>query len=47
MYLTNVSKCQGWQVLDIINEKAASAHKLTPFLKAEDGRITYPEAGSQ
>ncbi len=33
---------QGWQVLDIISDRAASEHKLTPFLKVEDGRITYP-----
>jgi len=34
---------QGWQVLDIISDKAASVHKLTPFLKVADGRIVYPE----
>jgi uncharacterized protein (DUF488 family) len=33
---------QGWQVLDIISEKAPSTHKLMPFLKVEHGRITYP-----
>jgi uncharacterized protein (DUF488 family) len=32
----------GWQVLDIMSDKATSVHKLTPFLKVEDGRITYP-----
>jgi uncharacterized protein (DUF488 family) len=34
---------QGWQVLDIISEKAVSEHKLTPFLKVEDGKLAYPE----
>ena len=34
---------QGWQVLDIISDKAANVHKLTPFLKVEDGGIIYPE----
>jgi uncharacterized protein (DUF488 family) len=33
---------QGWQVLDIITDKAPSVHKLTPFLKVEDGHLTYP-----
>lgn len=33
---------EGWQVLDIITDKAPSVHKLTPFLKVEDGRLTYP-----
>lgn len=37
---------QGWQVLDIISEKPASTHKLTPFLKVEDGQIVYPEVES-
>lgn len=32
----------GWQVLDIINDKAPTVHKLTPFLNVEDGRLTYP-----
>jgi uncharacterized protein (DUF488 family) len=35
---------QGWQVLDIIGEKAASEHKVTSFLKVEDGRMMYPES---
>lgn len=33
---------EGWQVLDIINDKAPTVHKLTPFLNVEDGRLTYP-----
>jgi uncharacterized protein (DUF488 family) len=38
---------QGWQVLDIISDKAATEHKLTPFLRIqEDGQITYPEVES-
>ena len=38
---------QGWQALHIINDKAASTYKLTPFLKVEDGRLIYPEVESQ
>jgi uncharacterized protein (DUF488 family) len=34
---------QGWQVLHIQSRKTASPHKLTPFLKVQDGKITYPE----
>ena len=37
---------QGWQVLDIISEKAVSEHKLTPFLKVENGQLAYPEVES-
>lgn len=33
---------RGWQVLDIITDKAPTTHKLTSFLKVEDERITYP-----
>ena len=33
---------QDWQVLDIITDKAPTLHKLTPFLKFEDGRLMYP-----
>jgi uncharacterized protein (DUF488 family) len=33
---------QGWQVLHIQSRKTASPHKLTPFLKVQDGKITYP-----
>jgi len=33
----------GWQVLHIQSRKTASPHKLTPFLKVQDGKITYPE----
>jgi len=32
----------GWQVLHIQSRKTASPHKLTPFLKVQDGKITYP-----
>lgn len=38
---------QGWQVLDVISGKAATEHKLTPFLKVEDGRMMYPEVEGQ
>jgi uncharacterized protein (DUF488 family) len=34
---------QGWQVLHIQSRKTASPHKLTPFLKVQVGKITYPE----
>lgn len=33
---------QGWQVLHIQSKKTASPHKPTPFLKIEDGKLTYP-----
>jgi len=33
---------QGWQVLHIQSRKTASPHKLTPFLKVQDGKIAYP-----
>ncbi len=33
---------QGWQVLHIQSRKTASPHALTPFLKVQDGRLTYP-----
>ena len=34
---------QGWQVLHIQSRKTASPHELTPFLKVQNGKITYPE----
>jgi uncharacterized protein (DUF488 family) len=34
---------QGWQVLHIQSRKTANPHELTPFLKVQDGKITYPE----
>ena len=33
---------QGWQVLHIQSRKTANLHKLTPFLKVQDGKIRYP-----
>ncbi len=33
---------QGWQVLHIQSRKTASLHELTPFLKVQDGKLTYP-----
>jgi uncharacterized protein (DUF488 family) len=33
---------KGWDVRDIMTLEKASPHRLTPFLKAEDGRLTYP-----
>ncbi len=33
---------QGWQVLHIQSRKTANPHELTPFLKVQDGKITYP-----
>ena len=32
----------GWQVLHIQSRKTANLHILTPFLKVQDGKITYP-----
>jgi uncharacterized protein (DUF488 family) len=34
---------QGWQVMHIQSRKTASPHELTPFLKVQDGKISYPE----
>jgi uncharacterized protein (DUF488 family) len=34
---------QGWQVLHIQSRKTANPHEITPFLKVQDGKITYPE----
>jgi uncharacterized protein (DUF488 family) len=34
---------QGWHVLHIQSRKTASPHKLTTFLKVQDGKLTYPE----
>ncbi len=33
---------QGWQVLHIQSRKTAQPHELTPFLKVQDGKLTYP-----
>jgi len=33
----------GWQVLHITSKKTAKQHELTPFLKVQDGNLTYPE----
>ena len=33
---------QGWEVRDIQSKKTAKLHTLTPFLKVQDGKITYP-----
>jgi uncharacterized protein (DUF488 family) len=33
---------RGWQVLDIVGPSAATPHKLTPFARVEETRITYP-----
>jgi uncharacterized protein (DUF488 family) len=33
---------RGWEVLEIISAQPAKPHKLTPFLKVVDGRLTYP-----
>ena len=33
---------QGWEVREIQSKKTAKLHELTPFLKVQDGMITYP-----
>jgi uncharacterized protein (DUF488 family) len=33
---------KGWTVRDILSAKAPALHRLTPFLKVVDGRLTYP-----
>ncbi len=32
----------GWSVLDIMTLKTASKHRMTPFLKVRQGKLTYP-----
>lgn len=31
-----------WNVFHIMNLKTASKHRLTPFLKIQQGKLTYP-----
>ncbi|ALA60510.1 DUF488 family protein [Nitrospira moscoviensis] len=33
---------QGWTVVDIMTEQRADPHRLTPFAKMTQGRVTYP-----
>jgi uncharacterized protein (DUF488 family) len=33
---------RGWQVLHISSKKTAKPHELTPFLRVQDGALTYP-----
>lgn len=33
---------RGWEVLEIVGAAPAKPHKLTPFLRVVDGRLTYP-----
>ncbi|MDQ6660832.1 MAG: DUF488 domain-containing protein [Chloroflexota bacterium] len=33
---------QGWQVLHIQSKKTAKPHTPTPFLRVQDGKLTYP-----
>lgn len=41
--IADAMMARGWQALDIMGPGAAKEHKLTPFLKIEDGRLTYPD----
>ena len=34
---------RGWLVRDIMSSAPAKKHRLTPFLKMEKGRLTYPD----
>lgn len=34
---------RGWNVFDIMTLKTASKHRLTPFLKIRQGKLTYPK----
>lgn len=34
---------RGWDVFDIMTLKIASKHRLTPFLKVIQGKLTYPK----
>lgn len=33
-----------WAVFDIMSLKTASKHRITPFLKVRQGKLTYPES---
>jgi uncharacterized protein (DUF488 family) len=33
---------RGWNVFDIMTLKTASKHRMTPFLKVRQGKLTYP-----
>lgn len=33
----------GWDVFDIMTLKTASRHRLTPFLKTRQRKLTYPK----
>jgi uncharacterized protein (DUF488 family) len=33
---------KGWEVLDIVGAGPATEHKLTSFLRVEEGKLTYP-----
>lgn len=35
---------RGWEVRDIVGAGPAKPHRLTPFLRVEDGRLSYPKA---
>ncbi len=37
---------EGWRVCDIVSSAPPAEHKPTPFLKVEDGRLTYPAPGN-
>lgn len=37
----------GWEVQNIMSETSAPLHKLTSFLKAENGKLFYPDATMQ
>ena len=38
---------RGWTVLDIVSAKSPAEHKLTPFLKLNQGLIMYPNPDEQ
>jgi uncharacterized protein (DUF488 family) len=44
--LADALVARGIEVLQIVNGKA-SPHKVTPFARIRDGRVTYPAAGGE
>jgi uncharacterized protein (DUF488 family) len=40
--LADVLEVRGWRVLHIDPRGALEGHRLTPFARVEDGRVTYP-----
>jgi uncharacterized protein (DUF488 family) len=40
--ISNALACRGWTVQHIISAGSLKPHMLTPFVKPDAGRLTYP-----